>query len=138
TPAITFHVDTDSQITATVPVGAVTGKISVTSPTGTGTSTANFTVLPKITSFNPTSGRVGDPVTITGTSFTGATAVQFNTTPAIIFHVDSDTQITATVPAGATTGPISVKGTSGSLQLSSDSFKVLPTITSFTPTVGKI
>jgi IPT/TIG domain len=32
---------------------------------------------PSITSFSPTSGPVGTTVTITGTSFTGATAVAF-------------------------------------------------------------
>jgi len=37
-------VNSATQITATVPTGATTGKISVTTPSGTGTSTANFTV----------------------------------------------------------------------------------------------
>jgi hypothetical protein len=39
-------VNSATQITATVPVGAVTGKISVTTPGGTGTSAMNFTVVP--------------------------------------------------------------------------------------------
>jgi hypothetical protein len=51
------------------------------------------------------SGPVGTSVTITGTGFTGATAVTFNGTPAS-FTVDLSTQITAKVPAGATDGPI--------------------------------
>jgi hypothetical protein len=66
-----------------------------------------------IGSFTPTSGPVGTVVTITGTSFTGATAVKFNTTAATAFTVDSDTQITATVPSGATTGKISVTNAVG-------------------------
>jgi IPT/TIG domain len=41
----------------------------------------------------------GTLVTITGTGFTGATAVNFGTTPAITFAVDSDTTIIATSPA---------------------------------------
>ena len=44
--AITFTVDLDSQITATVPTGAKTGKIQVTTPGGTATSSGTFTVLP--------------------------------------------------------------------------------------------
>jgi hypothetical protein len=41
-----FVVNSATQITATVPVGAVTGKISVTTPGGTGTSATKFTVVP--------------------------------------------------------------------------------------------
>lgn len=72
-----------------------------------------------VDSFAPPSGAVGDPVVITGSGFTGATVVDFDGTPAVSYTVDSDTQITADVPAGATTGPISVTspagtGTSGS------------------------
>jgi hypothetical protein len=65
-------------------------------------------VIPYITSFSPTSGPVGTSVIITGGNFTGATAVKFNGVSAA-FTVNSATQITATVPAGATTGRISVE-----------------------------
>jgi hypothetical protein len=60
---------------------------------------------PRNLAFLPLSGPVGTSVTITGTGFTGATAVTFNGTPAS-FTVDLSTQITAKVPAGATDGPI--------------------------------
>src|SRR6266513_2857894 len=62
---------------------------------------------PTITSFTPASGPVGTTVTISGTNFTGATAVTFNGTNAT-FTVIAATSIQAAVPAGATTGPISV------------------------------
>ena len=77
---------------------------------------------PALTSFVPTSGPVGTSVTITGSNLSGATAVKFNGTTAA-FAVNSDTQITATVPAGATTGTISVT-TPGGTATSSASFTI--------------
>jgi len=49
-----FTVVSDAKITATVPQGATTGQISVTTPGGTGTSSADFTVtLLTILTFGP-------------------------------------------------------------------------------------
>ena len=62
---------------------------------------------PSITGFNPTGGLVNTNVVITGTNFLGALSVKFNGTNAV-FTVDSNTQITTTVPTNGTTGPISV------------------------------
>jgi hypothetical protein len=107
----TFTVNSNTQITATVPNGATTGAIAVTTPGGTATSSTNFTVTAgglSITSFNPTSGPIGTSVVITGTEFTGVQSVRFNGVSAT-FTVNSNTQITATVPSGATTGPIEVR-----------------------------
>jgi hypothetical protein len=120
-----FTVASDSEIQTTVPAGATTGPISVTNADGTGTSVDYFTVstVPAITSFTPASGPVGTEVTLTGTGFTGATDVAFNGTPAGTFTVDSDTQIRADVPAGATTGPISVTNADGT-GMSTDDFTV--------------
>jgi probable HAF family extracellular repeat protein len=102
----------DTQISTKVPSGALTGPIAVTTPSGTATSASSFGVQPKIQSFTPTSGPVGTTVVITGSAFTGATAVRFNG-KAASFTVDSYGQITATVPTGATTGAISVKTPGG-------------------------
>jgi hypothetical protein len=134
--AATFSVSSDTAIQATVPAGATTGVLGVTTPGGTATSASAFTVLiaPTITSFTPTSGSAGTSVMISGTSFSGATAVTFNGSPTS-FSVNSDTTIQATVPNGATTGPLSVT-TSGGTATSAASFIVAPTITGFTPTSG--
>jgi hypothetical protein len=123
----TFTVGSDTQITATVPSGATTGPISVAAPGGSTTSSGSFTVTttvpgPSITSFSPSTGRVGTAVTISGSGFNGATAVSFNGTSAT-FTVASDTQISTTVPSGATTGRISVTA-GGVTATSSTSFKV--------------
>jgi len=81
---------------------------------------------PTITSFAPTSGASTTSVVITGTGFTGATAVKFNGVNAASYTVDSATQITAVVPATATTGPISVTTTNGT-GTSSTNFAVAAT-----------
>ena len=103
-----FTVVSDTYLTAVVPAGATTGAVTVTTPGGSLTSNKIFRVVPVILSFSPTSGTVGTKVTITGTSFTGATKVTFGGVKATTFSVDSDTQITATVPTGAKTGRIQV------------------------------
>jgi uncharacterized protein (TIGR03437 family) len=71
-----------------------------------------------------TSGKVGAVVKILGTDLTGATSVSFNGTAAP-FTVVAPSLITATVPAGATSGKVEVVTPSGTL--SSDvPFRVLP------------
>lgn len=113
TSTSTLTVNSPTQVTATVPTGATTGKVSVTTALGIGTSTADFVIgLPTITSFSPTIGLAGTTVVITGTNLTGANAVKFNGLSAT-FTVNSATQITTTVPTGATTGPISVSNANG-------------------------
>jgi hypothetical protein len=82
---------------------------------------------PTITGFTPTSGPAGTSVAISGTNFTGATAVAFNGMSAS-FTVASDTAIEATVPAGATTGPLSVT-TPGGTPTSTSNFTVQETLT---------
>ncbi len=76
---------------------------------------------PVITGFFPTNGAVGDSIVITGTNFTSASAVTFNGVSAN-FTLNSNTQITATVPPNATSGLISV--TAGGTAISSSDFIV--------------
>lgn len=70
---------------------------------------------PTVTSISPTSGPAtgGTTVTITGTEFTGATAVKFGTASTSDFTVHSDTQITATSPAGSGTVDVMVTTAGG-------------------------
>jgi uncharacterized repeat protein (TIGR03803 family) len=60
------------------------------------------------------SGKVGTSVVILGTNLTGASKVTFNGTSAT-FTVVSSSEITATVPTGATTGSVVVTTPSGTL-----------------------
>jgi Carboxypeptidase regulatory-like domain/IPT/TIG domain len=141
----TFSVTDDQHISTSVPTGAATGVITVTTPGGTATSTTNFTVttapMPTLGSFTPTSGPVGTPVTITGTGFTGATAVKFFNAVSATFSVTDDQHISTSVPTGAATGVIKVT-TPGGTATSTTNFTVttapIPTIGSFTPTSGPV
>lgn len=81
-----------------------------------------------VAGFLPTSGAVGDLVTLTGTGLTGAYAVTFNGTSATVFSVISGAQITAIVPAGATSGPIAVT-TLGGTGTSATSLSVIRAVT---------
>jgi uncharacterized repeat protein (TIGR03803 family) len=72
----------------------------------------------------PTSGNVGSAVTILGTNLTGATSVTFNGTAAT-FTVVSKSEITTTVPTGATTGKVKVVTPSRTLT-SNVNFRVTP------------
>ncbi|MES4890999.1 IPT/TIG domain-containing protein [Streptomyces sp. NPDC096012] len=107
TNATSFVVNSATQITAVSPahaVGAVA--VTVTNPTGDSNS-VTFTYVaaqvPVVTGVAPTSGPTsgGTTVTLTGTGFTGATAVTFAGVPATSFTLNSATQITAVTPAGA-------------------------------------
>ena len=122
-----FSVLSGTQIRATVPAGATTGKIGVSTPNGTATSSASFTVThpPVIHSFTPAVGFVATPVTITGSHFSGATSVKFNGRAAVVFTVIGDNSILALVPLGATSGKISVTTDTGT-GVSSTNFTVLP------------
>ena len=63
-----------------------------------------------VTAVSPTSGGAGGgaTVTVTGTGFTGATSVRFGASNASAMTVVSDTQITATSPAGSGTVDVTV------------------------------
>jgi len=70
----------------------------------------------------PTIGKVGTNVIIIGTNLKGATSVSFNGVAAT-FTVVSSSEITATVPTGATTGKVQVKTPNRTLS-SNVSFRV--------------
>ncbi len=122
----TFTAVSDKFLNAYVPDGALTGSVTVTSPTGTLTSNLPFRVTPKIFSFNPTSGASGTPVVITGSGLIQASEVRFTGgADATNFTVYSDTQVTVIVPTNAQTGRIAIK-TPGGIVTSAGTFTVTP------------
>jgi uncharacterized repeat protein (TIGR01451 family) len=137
--ATTFSATASSQIHATVPAGATTGKITVSTTGGTAVSTNDFfvTFAPVITNFAPTFGVAGTPVRIDGINFAGYTGVAFNGKPVTGSAMPAPNQIAVTVPVGATTGPITVANSFG-VGYSSNDFVVTraPIISSFEPQLG--
>ncbi len=112
--AATIGTDTATSITTTSPAGAA-GTVDVkvttaggTSPTGAASDQFTYTTpvgpsAPVVTGISPTFGPAagGTSVTITGTGFTGATAVNFGAVAATSVTVNSDTSVTAVTPAEA-------------------------------------
>jgi uncharacterized repeat protein (TIGR01451 family) len=111
TAAASFTVTNTTSIGATVPTGVVTGPISVTTPAGVAVSGAMFYGAPVITGFSPSHGLPGTNVAIHGINFLGGSA-RFNGINASIVSLNN-TQMIATVPANAHTGPITVAGPAG-------------------------
>ena len=120
----TFKIVSDTFLTATVPVGALTGVVKILTSGGTLLSSHSFKVLPAIKTITP-SGPVGSAVVITGSGLTQTTKVMFSGGKAAVFTVNNDGQITATVPTGAKTGHI-VLTTPGGTASSPTSFTVTP------------
>jgi uncharacterized repeat protein (TIGR03803 family) len=120
-----FTLVSDTFLKATVPAGATTGFVTVTTPSGTLTSDKPFRVTPQFLSFDPPSGPVGAQVSITGVSLTQTQGVGFGDRVPAQFTVSSDTQVTATVPPGAKTGKVGIE-TKGGIAISVGTFTVTP------------
>ena len=113
-------------LTAVVPPGAATGPIKVTNALGVAQQTArSFLQLPTLSAFSPNTGTVGSSVVLTGTGLTQTTSVTFGGGKLANFAVNTDSQITATVPVGAITGRITVTTKGGSVSTAT-AFKVTP------------
>jgi hypothetical protein len=118
-----FTVNGDGYLVATAPAQAAgTVDVTVTTPSGTSSTSSadHFTytaaAAPVVTSVSPGTGGSsgGNTVTVLGSGFTGAGAVNFGSTAATDFTVLSDAALTATVPAGsAGTVDITVVSPSG-------------------------
>lgn len=91
----------------------------------------NTPPAPSITSFTPTSGPVGTSVVILGSDFLGSVQVKFNGVTATNVVVNSATQITAMVPLGATSGPITITTPGGTVASTTDFLVAANTVSSF-------
>ena len=107
TAAIVVTPTAAGQISATASVAGDQPDSNTANNSVTATTNINPGSAPTITAFSPVSGPAGMTVTITGNNFFSSSSVKFNGTFAS-FTVANNGSISATVPAGATTGPISV------------------------------
>jgi uncharacterized repeat protein (TIGR03803 family) len=107
-------------------VQATNGKFYGTTSSGGANSfgtifNLNVGLVPFVES-RPNSGKVGSSITILGTNLSEATSVTFHGVAAT-FAVVSGSEITTTVPAAATTGPVQVTTPDGTLS-SNSAFRV--------------
>lgn len=142
--ATNVTVDSASAITATTPAGSGTVDVSVTTPSGVSPMSSgdhySYQFPAVVGKMSVKSGPSGGStsVTITGTEFTGVTSVNFGSTPAAHFTVESPTSITAVSPAG-TVGTIHViiTNTAGpSAAAIKDRFTFTPTVSGLSPAAG--
>jgi YD repeat-containing protein len=116
----TVSAATATQIVTSVPGGAGSGTIGVTTPTGSATSSTSFGVLtnggaPTITGFTPGTGASGAAMTVTGTNFdatAGNDVVRLNVSPVQLTSA-SATTLQATIPGSGSTGRVSVATANG-------------------------
>ena len=94
--------------------GAFIGTTSLGGSAKYGTVFSYSTGLGPLVETVPVAAKVGKRVIILGNGLTGSTSVTFNGTAAA-FTVVSDTEITATVPTGATSGKVAVTTPAGTL-----------------------
>ncbi|MDO8996642.1 MAG: IPT/TIG domain-containing protein, partial [Sediminibacterium sp.] len=109
----------------------------------TATCVLAHSLPPAITAVPPATGPAagGTAVTITGTNFTGVTAVRFGANAATSFTVNSATSITAVAPAGTGAVDVSVSiGDLASANTAADNFTYVdpPTVTALSPATGPV
>jgi hypothetical protein len=96
--AVTFTVDSDTQITAHPSATNDAGVVSVTNAAGTDSTTDSYSVV-TLTSFSPGSGTAGDTVTINGTGLSTVTQIQLPGVALVTPVTQSNSQITVTMPS---------------------------------------
>jgi IPT/TIG domain len=140
TNATSFTPGSSTSMTAVAPAG--TGTVDMTVTATGGTSAAGladqfaYVPAPTVTEVKPNSGPLagGTTVTITGTNLTGASAVEFGSTNATSFKVESGASVTAVAPAGTGKPDVTVTTSGGTSATGpADQFTYLPV-----PTVSKV
>jgi hypothetical protein len=148
-PATVTSGPTSTSVTVTAPASTAVGATTVVinAPGGSAGGTYTYDALPTVSGISPAQGSEngGTSVTLTGTGFTGATAVKFGATNGTSLNVVSNTSITVTSPVHAV-GPVDVTvvtpaGTSATAAADTFTFvadSTAPTISGLTPNLGLV
>jgi hypothetical protein len=142
--ARSFTVDSSTQVTAVAPAGTGTVDVTVTTPGGTSESVPvdrfAYVTRPTVTKVIPGTGGTegGTKVKITGTGFSGASAVTFGGVSASSFTLVSSTSITAVAPAQAPAKVnVTVTTPGGTSAVNTvDHFAYTPSVTGVSPAAG--
>ncbi|HXN62833.1 MAG TPA: IPT/TIG domain-containing protein, partial [Acidimicrobiales bacterium] len=134
--AVNYGSPADGQVDAPEPSAAVAlaaapASTTASTPEGPDSGGGGTVADPvSINALSPSSGTAGGGATIeiTGTDFTGATAVDFGSNASSSFSVNSPTTITAVAPVGAGTVDVEVVTPAGTSEATrSDRFTYIPT-----------
>ncbi|MFJ3233670.1 IPT/TIG domain-containing protein [Streptomyces sp. NPDC086787] len=142
-PATNVVVVNSTQITATAPAGTCPATVNVTVTTPGSTSNSlpyAYAAAPTVTDmdrhFGPATG--ANTAVIFGTNLTLTSAVKFGATPATSITAISDSQLTATAPAGSGTVTVTTPGGTSSATNANIYYTYLaaPVIHTLTPPQG--
>lgn len=132
---------TETEIIVTTPDDATTGDVTfVTKADKEVTGPTLMFIDPGFTSFNPTSGKANTTVTITGTDLDLVADVVFTGGKKGTIGTRSETQLSVTVPLGASTGKITLVAKNGTQVESANDYTVLanlPNFSGFTESQGR-
>ena len=122
----------DTTLTVNVPTGALDGPITVRTPVDVASSN-NFYVKPRISNISPSSPKINDVITITGTGFTGFSGVTVNGISLTNTSVSGDTSISGKVACNASTGAVVITASLGTnpVQTNLSLGTLAPAITSY-------
>ncbi len=113
-----------TQISMKVPAHAISGPITAQNPYGSFTTSSNFSLPVIFTGLNPATAPIGVTFSLSGTNFTGASALRVNGTPTPFTFVN-DRQIDVLVTASMVSGPVSLTTPAGTF-VTTNSFIVQP------------
>ena len=119
-----------TQLTATVPPGFSSGKVTVVTRGGSGVSTDTFAIT-RATGLSISSGQARRTVLVFGQGLGSATGVQFSGSTSVTPVAAAATKVTVLVPPDATTGPVTV--VTPRAVVDGPVFRPLPTVTGFSP-----
>ena len=147
-PGTSIDVISSTSLTVVAPSGSGTVDVTVTTPNGTSAVNApsdqyTYNALPTVTGVSPNNGPQSgtNTVTVSGTGFTGASAVDFGAAnPGTSIDVISSTSLTVVAPSGTGTVNVTVTTPNGTSAVNAPSdqytYNVAPTVTAVSPNNG--